>query len=155
MTVRKLMAILVASSALLGVAACDDDEGPTVETFVATLTGASEVPAVNTAATGNATVTFTTTGLNYTVNVSGITAVTASHIHAPAAVGVNAGIVLNLNPNTTVTTGLLASGTATTTNSATIGIDSLKALIRTGQAYVNVHTTANPGGAIRGQLVKQ
>jgi len=33
--------------------------------------------------------------------------------------------------------------------------DSLLVLLRNGQAYVNVHTTANPGGEIRGQLVRQ
>ena len=154
MIVRKLMVVLLASSAVFAAAACDDDEGPTVERFSATLTGASEVPPVTTTATGSAVVEFTATGLTYTVNVTGIQNVTLAHIHGPAAPGVNAGVILNLNPNLTVTTGLLASGTATTTNAAAISMDSLKALIRNGNAYVNVHNTANPGGHIRGQLVR-
>src|SRR5262245_27396607 len=127
MFVRKLMVVLLASSAVLAATACDDDEGPTVERFSATLTGASEVPPVTTTATGSAVVEFTTTGLTYTVNVTGIQNVTLAHIHGPAAAGVNAGVILNLNPNLTVTTGLLASGTATTTNAAAISMDSLKA----------------------------
>ena len=155
MNVRKLMVVLVASAAALGVVACSDDEGPTVERFVATLTGASEVPPVTTTATGTATVEFTATGISWVVNVSNIANVTASHIHGPAPVGTNAQVVVNLNPNTTVTTGLLASGTATTTSITTISIDSLKKMIRNGQAYVNVHNSANPGGHIRGQLVRQ
>jgi hypothetical protein len=154
MIVRKLMVVLLAGSAVLAATACDDDEGPTVERFTATLTGASEVPPVTTTATGTALVEFTTTGLQYTVNVTGITNVSLAHIHGPAAVGVNAGVILNLNPNTSVTTGVLATGTATTTTSG-ISMDSLKALIRSGLTYVNVHNTANPGGHIRGQLVRQ
>ena len=155
MNVRKLMVVLVAGAAVLGAVACSDDEGPTVERFTATLTGASEVPAVTTTATGSATVEFTATGLSWVVNVSGIQNVTLAHIHGPALPGANANVVLNLNPNTTVTTGVLTSGTATTTTSATVSMDSLKKLIRIGQAYVNVHTTANPTGHIRGQLTKQ
>ena len=155
MIVRKLMFVLLAGSAVLAATACDEDEGPTVERFSATLTGASEVPPVTTTATGSAVVEFTTTGLTYTVNVSGIQNVTLAHIHGPAAAGVNAGVILNLNPNLTVSTGLLASGTVTATSSATVSMDSLKSLIRSGNAYVNVHNTANPGGHIRGQLVKQ
>jgi hypothetical protein len=151
---RKLIAVLVASSALLGVAACDEDEGPTVERFTANLTGAAERPTpVNTTATGSATVEFTTTGIQYTVTVNGIQNVTASHIHGPASAEQSAGIILNLQPNTSVTTGLLASATVTQTGTA-VSMDSLKALIRNGQAYVNVHNSANPGGHIRGQLVR-
>jgi CHRD domain-containing protein len=155
MNVRKLMVMLVASAAVLGAIACSDDEGPTVERFTATLTGASEVPPVTTAATGTATVEFTATGLSWVVNVSNIANVTLAHIHGPAAVGVNAGVILNLNPNTTVTTGVLTSGAATTPTAATVSMDSLKTLIRAGLAYVNVHNQANGGGHIRGQLVKQ
>ena len=155
MIVRKVMFVLLASSAVLAATACDEDnEGPTVERFSATLNGASEVPAVTTTATGSAVVEFTATGLTYTVNVTGIQNVTLAHIHGPAAAGVNAGVILNLNPNTTVSTGLLASGTVTATSSATVSMDSLKSLIRSGNAYVNVHTTANPGGHIRGQLTR-
>jgi hypothetical protein len=155
MNVRKLMVVVVAGAALLGAVACSDDNSSNVERFTATLTGASEVPPVTTTATGTATVEFTATGISWVVNVTGIQNVTASHIHGPAPVGTNAQVVVNLNPNTTVTTGLLASGSATTTSIATISIDSLKKMIRNGQAYVNVHNTANPGGHIRGQLVKQ
>ena len=32
--------------------------------------------------------------------------------------------------------------------------DDLAAIIQSGNAYVNVHTTNNPGGEVRGQLVK-
>ena len=158
MNVRKALVLAVMSVSALGMVACDDDdEGPGPEVFVATLNGAQEVPAVTTTATGTARVEFTATGLTFTVNVSGIQNVTLAHIHGPALAGANAGVVLNLNPTLTVTTGVLAQGTATGpgTSAAAVTMDSLKAFIRTGRAYVNVHNTANPGGHIRGQLTAQ
>ena len=57
------------------------------------------------------------------------------------------------------TTGAGASGTLTgtftSTNTATISNDSLDVLMRTGKAYVNLHTDLNKGGEIRGQLSQQ
>ena len=155
MKLRSAFACALVGTMVIGMAACDDDEGPDPERFQATLTGGAEVPAVTTTATGSALVEFTTTGLNYTVNVTGIQNVTLAHIHGPATTGQNAGVILNLNPNTSITTGVLASGTATQTNSQTVSMDSLKALIRAGLTYVNVHNTANQGGHIRGQLTAQ
>jgi hypothetical protein len=143
----------------LGVAACSDDDdpqGPAPEVFVATLTGAQEVPAVNTPATGTARVEFTSTGLMWTVdvtNLQGTVTAGGTHIHGPALPGANAGVVLGLSPNVAIQTGRLAAGSATGTNTGAPSMDSLKAFIRTGRAYVNVHTTLNTGGHIRGQLV--
>ena len=156
MLLRRSVGVILVGLATVGVAACDDDEGPSAEVFGATLTGAAERPnMVTTTATGTARIEFTTTGLIYTVNVTGIANVTAAHIHGSATQEQSAGVILNLNPNTTVTTGLLAQGTATATNSQTIGMDSLKALIRAGLTYVNVHNQANTSGHIRGQLTRQ
>jgi hypothetical protein len=153
MSKRFLLSVL-ASTLLVSAAACSDDDPvvPAAERFTATLNGTSEVPAVTTTATGTAEVTFTTTGLQYTVNVANIANVTLAHIHGPAAVGVNAGVILNLAPNVTVTNGVLATGSATGTSTTSVSMDSLKTLIRAGLTYVNVHNTANPGGHIRGQL---
>ena len=50
--------------------------------------------------------------------------------------------------------GVLANGTFSTTNIQLPGVsfDSLLTLMRLGRTYVNVHTTANPDGEIRGQI---
>ena len=158
---------------LVVVAGCDDDDddGGT-ETFTATLSGAAEVPAVATTATGTATFTLEGDQLSYTVNVNGIENAAVSHIHiAPA--GENGPVRLNLCgtgdplPACTSGTGVLVTATnGTTVGTPAISFDSLLSAMRTGGAYVNVHTndgdaTLNTGpgdmasGEIRGQIAAE
>src|SRR5688500_2490094 len=167
MNIRMLPVLAILGSAAL-MAACDDDsddQGPAPEVFTASLNATNEPPtggvAVVSTAIGNATITFLPTGLQYDVVLTSplTTGVNNAHIHGPslpAANGVsNAGVVLNLNPNFGITTGVVAQGAfqGAGTSSATITMDSLKSMIRNGNAYVNVHTTRYTGGEIRGQLV--
>ncbi len=57
-----------------------------------------------------------------------------------------------------MTNGLLAKGTITTTNLegplAGKQVTDLISMIKSGGTYANVHTTANPMGEIRGQIVE-
>lgn len=115
-------------------------------TMKATLTAAQEVPA--TASQGSGTGTFNydpaTKLLQYSVSYSGLTGpATAAHIHGPAAPGVNAGVMVPFQ-------NVAASPI---TGSATLTAEQEKALM-SGQTYVNVHTAANRGGEIRGQITK-
>lgn len=138
---------------------CDDDPiSPQPPTFTATLLGANERPnPVTTSATGTATFTDNTTSIDYKVDVANLTAPFASHIHLGGA-AVAGPVIFNLfNPVGTVPgsfTGTLAAGTIRSTSSATISLDSLRTLFNNGNAYVNVHTTANGGGEIRGQIAR-
>lgn len=112
----------------------------------ATLNGASEVPANTTAGKGTADVTFDTTSkmLTWKVAYSGLTGpATAGHFHGPAEPGKNAGVAV---PFTNVATSPV-EGSATLT-------DAQAADLMAGKYYVNVHTAANPGGEIRGQVTK-
>jgi hypothetical protein len=160
---------IVAGALLPAVLACDDN-GPSspATSFTATLSGANEVPPVVTTATGTATLTLSGQQLTYTVNVTNLTNAVVAHIHiAPA--GENGPVRLNLcgtgdpQPPCTSGTGVLATGTnGTTVGTPAITFDSLLSAMRTGGAYVNVHTNAtgcttgtpgcNPGGEIRGQV---
>jgi hypothetical protein len=149
---------------LTAVAACsdDDDGGTGTDTeFEALLSGADEVPAVNTIASGSATISIQGAQIVYQVDVQGIENVLFSHIHI-APEGENGPVRLNLcgtddtpGCSTTDTGTLVSDSNAVTTGTPAITFDSLVSAIRAGNAYVNVHTTANPGGEIRGQITPQ
>jgi hypothetical protein len=109
----------------------------------ANLTGAEEVPPVETAATGTADITWNadTKELSWVIEFSGLSGpATAAHFHGPAAVGENAGPVVTIEDLESP-----SEGTATLT-------DEQAEQLAGGQWYVNVHTEANPDGEIRGQV---
>jgi hypothetical protein len=128
------------------------DLGKTAQ-FIATLNGANQVPPVATAATGDAVVEFTDLATNkfrYEVNINnGLTSadITDSHIHAGAA-GVNGGVVFSIGP----ASGWSDPGTPRTEATDQSDPDITEPLLRAGNTYVNIHTVANGGGEIRGQL---
>ncbi len=112
----------------------------------ATLDGKSEVPANTSAATGTADVDFDPASkkLSWKVTYSGLSGpATAAHFHGPAEAGKNAGVAVLIGNNPTSP----AKGTATLT-------DAQAADLAGGRWYVNVHTGANRGGEIRGQVAK-
>jgi hypothetical protein len=104
-------------------------------TYRATLSGLNEVPPVTTTARGAAyfTIDTRTNELTFKVSTEGITP-TAMHIHTGTA-GVNGGVAFSLAPTGTVT----------------LNAAQFDALNSQG-FYVNVHSTANPGGELRGQI---
>ncbi len=113
--------------------------------FKASLSGKSEVPANTAGGTGTVTATYDTDSkkLTWKGSYSGLTGpATAAHFHGPAPAGKNAGVMVPINPHG-----------ASFEGSATLDDAQAKALMD-GDMYVNVHTTANKGGEIRGQLTK-
>ena len=157
---------------MVALVACEDSTEPTVDntiTFTATMTPAAEVPAPTGNPTGSGTFTAeldTITNIfTYDLTFTGLTSnVNNGHIHGPADPGATAGAVLNFNtlPGRQFSFGA-TSGTghgltilvSTTTFTSTINGDSLKKLLLAGKAYVNIHTTTNVAGEIRGQIIKQ
>ncbi len=112
----------------------------------ATLDGASEVPPVTTAGKGTADVDFdpATKKLSWKLTHSGLSGpATAAHFHGPGEPGKNAGVAVAI-PNAASSP---VEGSATLT-------DAQAADLAAGKYYVNVHTAANPGGEIRGQVTK-
>lgn len=124
----------------------------------AALTGANEVPATTSTATGTFTATLDEAAgtLTWSLSVPSITSATAAHIHTGAA-GTSGGIVVNLfaAPASGPVNSINVSGTARAADvigSLAGNFPGLVDAIKGGTAYVNVHTTANPGGEIRAQI---
>ena len=116
------------------------------EKFKATLDGKSETPPNTSAGTGTADIDWdaATKKLSWKITYSGLSGpATAAHFHGPAEPGKNAGVAVAI-PNATSSP---VEGSATLT-------DAQAADLAAGKYYVNVHTAANPGGEIRGQVMK-
>ncbi len=115
-------------------------------THIAALAGTNEVPPNTATGTGTAWLSFDaqTNMLMWTVEFSGLTGVaTGAHIHGPAAADANAGVVLSLATGVDFSSPI--QGTAVLTAEQV-------AQLTGGLWYVNVHTTANAGGEICGQI---
>ena len=160
---RVLGVILLAALTMGG--ECDDDDDPTGPglggEFDATLTGAAERPdPVTTDASGSATIDIDEDGATFEVEVEDITDVTFAHIHIGDANTAGPIAVFLFDSEGTPVSftdrGTLATGTFDESDiDPDSGVDTMEELIaamEAGNAYVNVHTTANPAGEIRGQL---
>jgi hypothetical protein len=118
-------------------------------TYKATLNGATEVPPTTSTGTGSVTMTFdpASKALTWNGTYSGLSGPpTAAHIHGPAEAGKNAGVEVWVSTKGAPFPSPF-SGSATLT-------DGQASDLAAGLCYVNIHTAANPGGEIRGQLAK-
>src|ERR1700744_1140986 len=132
--------------AALALAATVAFAGPAfAEKFKATLDGKSEVPPNASAGTGTADIDYDPASkkLSWKLTYTGLSGpATAAHFHA-GETGKNGGVAVAI-PGATSSP---AEGSATLT-------DAQAADLAAGKLYVNVHTQANPGGEIRGQVTK-
>ncbi|MBM3503760.1 MAG: CHRD domain-containing protein [Alphaproteobacteria bacterium] len=135
---------LAAATAVAGLLAISSASAQNVS-LRATLNGAQEVPAVTTAGNGTATFTFNpaTRALEYEITYTGLSGpATGAHIHGPAAAGANAGVMVPF-----------ASPASPIRGTANLNEQQATELLA-GRTYVNIHTAANGGGEIRGQITR-
>lgn len=167
---RHILTALVVASALL-VAACGGAGAPNQVVFTADLKATNEVPPIandEKNGSGTATITFdltrdsagkitgATAKFDVSVKDLGSTAKLAiAHIHdAPA--GQNSGV--KVNTGLTADTAPAVSGGAASFSKAGISVDPALAQViidNPANFYFNVHSAANPGGVVRGQLLKK
>jgi len=124
--------------------------------FAANLKGAEEVPSNQTTGSGSVTATFDTgtSTLTWSGTFTGLTGpATAAHFHGPAPAGKNAGVVVWISEKPAAPGTKPPPFTSPFKGSATLTAAQVSDLMA-GNWYVNVHTQANPGGEIRGQLAK-
>ncbi len=115
--------------------------------LTAKIDGAQQVPAVTTSAQGIASFMLNSTRDTMCVNISvtGLSGpITGIHIHE-AGMGSNGPVILDLTPY------VLGTRIATSFTGADISMANLSKFLD-GKYYVNIHTTANPNGEIRGQI---
>ena len=111
----------------------------------ADLKGSNEVPPNNSTGSGKAEAAFDTQTkvLTYTITYADLSGpAMGAHFHGPSEAGKNAGIAL---PFKTVQSPIQGSATLT---------DAQAADLLAGKWYANIHTAANPGGELRGQMMK-
>jgi len=140
--IARRFALGTLAAAALAFAGCSSMKAATTGAMTVPLSASNEVPPNASSGSGTGKVELDGTVLKWTITYSGMTGpVTAGHFHGPAPAGANAGVVVPF-------AGPLASpivGSATLTSAQ---VDQLKA----GLWYINLHTAANPGGEIRGQV---
>lgn len=155
-----LLALLVVMLIITGTVAANSENG----NLGAHLTGAGEVPAVDTLAQGQAIFQISEDGssIHYKLIVANLVNTLQSHIHVgpPDEIGPVVAFLYPSAPPAQLIpgrfSGVLAEGeiTAADLRGPLLGmpLDALLAEMAAGNTYVNVHTTANPGGEIRGQI---
>ncbi len=113
-------------------------------TYNVNLSGSQEVPAVTTMSMATAVVEIDEDlpAFSVSVDVSGLTDVTGVHVH-DGGIGMNGPVAFPLTD--------AGNGTyvLAETNISPSNLDALT----NGEWYLNVHTTANPNGEVRGQIV--
>ena len=154
MKLLKLTAIFaVLSVFVLTIVSCEKESEKKKSNFFIkngiVMSGANENPAVTTSASGIFDVWYDrrTHILNYVVTWGGLSSnPTGFHIHGTAPVGFNAPVI-----QTFVLTGLKQSGTYTG-NVLIDGVKFKESDLLSGLYYINMHTTTNGSGEIRGQI---
>ena len=155
----------VAGAVIIGasLANCSDDDAPVAPALVkfrATLVGGEENPPVVTTAIGSSEFTLSRTNDTLFVNitVTGLSNIRFGHFHTGAR-GTNGAVVATLvDPPTLMgaQNGRIGKQFITAANlSGTLAGQPLSALVtqlRAGGIYVNLHTDANAGGEVRGQV---
>ncbi|HZE91949.1 MAG TPA: CHRD domain-containing protein [Rhizobacter sp.] len=139
---QMLKGSLLAAAVVLSACAMSSPKTNSAD-FKATLSGSAEVPPNGSPGKGTleAKLDKDTKVLSWTLTYSDLTGpATAAHFHGPAMPGENAGVVVPF------------ASAASPIKGQTTLTDAQMADLLAGRWYANVHTAANKGGEIRGQV---
>jgi hypothetical protein len=152
--------VMLAATVVFGVTA-GAVQAQTVR-FTATLSGATETPAVLTGAFGNATVTLdaATQTVSWSIDVYNLpSGMTNAHFHVGGP-GVSGPTVVNIPFPANVSNDFNLTGSATSANLNVRGDQGIRSWddflqsLQGGQTYLNIHSAVNGGGEIRGQVIR-
>jgi len=148
MTRAKILLLAATTAVSLGLLRATPAAAETLVTFTALLNGPQQSPPVDTPSQGVALVLLVkeTNTVCYRISYSPLSSTEIlAHFHGPAAPGQNAPILVNITPSPSPV-GSPKHGCVPFTK------DQVK-LLNKGLLYINVHTTTNPTGEIRGQVL--
>ncbi len=139
---------LIVAACLTGIMTWAARSQAAPQSFKVALTGAQQVPPVQTSATATADLSYdpATRVVTWSLTYSGLSGpATMAHFHGPAAAGKNGPPVIWLTEKGKPVESPI-KGQATLTPEQAQQFSA-------GEWYINVHTQANPGGEVRGQVV--
>ena len=139
--------VVILAACAVGAVAWSASANAAPQSFKVDLSGAQQVPPVETSGKGTADLTYdpATRALTWNVTYSGLSGpATMAHFHGPAAAGKNGPVVIWLAAKG-------ASADSPIKGEATLTPEQAQQF-SAGELYVNVHTAAHPGGEIRGQV---
>jgi uncharacterized protein (TIGR03118 family) len=143
-----LRAIIVAGDAGRGFVRVSDRAPLTAVPLTVSLSGLAEIPPVTTAASGLGALALEGNTLTYHITYSGLSApVLGAHLRGPATSTQQAGAIAPLGP--------VADGTSGTIDGAvdlTTWTSAQLTALKSGKTYVEISTSANTAGEIRGQI---
>jgi hypothetical protein len=152
MSIRRLSILAAGLLAVGALSACENRHhehhamAAKTTDLVAALSPAKEVPPKSGAGTGFAVVSYNESAgtVSWKVYYTGLSGpATGAHFHGPAEKTGNAGVAINL----------VAAGAPASPITGTAPVTPAQAAdLMGGRWYINVHTQANPGGEIRGQV---
>jgi CHRD domain len=157
-----ILAIAISLSVLLTISIAGQIHAAKYPYDATPLSGENEVPPVQSSAGGEAEFTeLENETIKYRVNVTGLTNITAAHIHMAKA-GENGDVIADLwntptSKDSETTYGMIFRGNLS--DASLKGpmqgqtLEDLIAAMDAGDTYVNLHTAANPDGEIRAQIV--
>jgi hypothetical protein len=142
MIVRRIAIASILATGAFAIAGCGMMNKSAGGVMTVPLSAQNEVPPNASGGSGTGKVELDGSTLKWNISYSGLTGpVTAGHFHGPAQPGANAGVVVPF-------AGPLASPIIGSASLTPAQIDQVKQ----GLWYINLHTAANPGGEIRGQV---
>lgn len=153
--------VLIKAISVLALASASLSASAAIKVYSFNLDGAQEVPANASLAAGSAQITVDDVlgTIDYAVLALNLVGdFTASHIHGPAMSGSNAGVQSNLVTDAYAAPGPVTIGSFVLPNSISFAGMTTNASLASAinsapwMYYVNIHTTAYPGGEVRGQL---
>ena len=142
MIVRRIAIASILVTGAVAIAGCGMMNKPAGGVMTVPLSGQNEVPPNASGGSGTGKVELDGSTIKWNITYSGTTGpVTAGHFHGPAQPGANAGVVVPF-------AGPLASPIIGSASLTPAQVDQVKQ----GLWYINLHTAANPGGELRGQV---